>query len=174
MKHIKKFSALLAVTATCAMALLTACGDDAKAPVSAGDSGTPDTASADTSTLQSGTVKGNITYTGEQRGAFYIALFTSISPSPTGLSGASAVFAPTLPGTSPYSVTNIPPGSYFISAYIAPAVQGQPPSPGPTTPLAPFTSVTVTSGGTTTQDLTVVDPPAGDAGDAGDAGEGGG
>ncbi len=177
MKHIFRFTGLIALSATLVMATLVACDDDPETTAAVPDGGPKaDGPTGETSTTESGSLKGNITYTGVQRGAFYVAIFKSISPGPTGLSGASAVFTPTIPGSSPYTVTNVPPGDYFVSAYLAPAVQGQPPNPGPTTPLAPFTPVTITAGGTATQDLTIVDPPADEAGvDAGtDADAGGG
>jgi hypothetical protein len=172
MKRFCRFSGFVAIASTLLLAVVTGCSDDAKDSSAVDAGGTKPDAAADTgTTAQTGTVSGNIIYAGAQKGAIYVALFKSVSPSPSGLSGASAVFTPTLPGSSPYTVTNVPAGDYFISAYIAPAVQGQPPNPGPTTALSPFVPVTVTAGGTTTKDLTIVDPAPSDAGaDGGDSG----
>jgi len=140
-------------------------GDDNTTPGVDGGGGTDSTVGGDNTTADvpsgPGSVGGNAIYMGSKKGVIYLGLFSSLPPSIANVAGVAEVTNPKLPGSSPYVITMVAPGNYYLVAEIAAAVMGPPPPPGPTTPVSANIMVTVNAGQMTMQDVMIFDPDGG-------------
>ena len=142
------------------------CGGDDTTGTPTADAGKTETSVDSAPPATTGGLKGNVIYNGVKRSqAIYTVLFTTLPPDPTKLGGAGLVPMATLPGTNAFSITGVKPGMYYLAVEILPLVMGPPPSPEADTPVSPLIPVTVTAGAVlTVPDITLTDPPSGDAG----------
>ncbi|MDQ2646552.1 MAG: hypothetical protein M3020_22270, partial [Myxococcota bacterium] len=63
------------------------------------------------------TITGTINYEGEAEGPLLVSIHSSFPPSMDNVKGAARVEDPEFP--QEYTITDVPPGSYFVVAYIS-------------------------------------------------------
>jgi hypothetical protein len=158
---------------------VVACGDDDSTPATPKPDGgdTADSGGGDAATA--GTIEGTATYQGDKKGPLIVGVFKEppnpAAPKPPAYLGS--VESPTWPGSNPFSVKNVAPGTYYVSAYIMVGPEHRQQGAQAGDPVALPQQVTVGADGKGTTTLNLIDrvPDAGaDAGDAGDdAGDGG-
>lgn len=167
---------LVSTVGVACSAVLLACGDDDSGTTTKTDAGHDTGTTTDAPSETTGTIAGNATYSGAKTGPLIVVVFKDQpqpgkppSSPPVGLGSNES---PTWPGTNPYSVKNVAPGSYFVAGYIMVGPEHRM-GAQPGDPVAiPATPVTVTAGQTATADITLRDLPQGDGGaDGGDAGD---
>lgn len=159
----------------------TACGDDDDDGATP-DSGTTTPEGGSDASTTTGEVTGQATYNGAKKGPLIVGLFKQ-APAPGVMQMPSAIGSnetPTWPGTNAFSVKNVPPGTYFVGAYIMVGPEHRMQGAQASDPItAPPVQVTVTAGASATTTVNLIDRPTGDGGteggtdDGGDAGDGG-
>lgn len=165
-------------------AAATACGDDDDDNGTTPDSGKINPEAGAEASTTTGTVSGEATYNGTKKGPLIIGILPSMpvpgQPPPTPIAVGSNE-SPTWPGKNAFSVKNVPPGSYFVAAFIMVGPEHRQQGAQLADPITmPPVAVTVTAGGTATANLNLGDRPqpeagvdGGEDGGDGDGGDGG-